>query len=125
MKPVMIGSPVYIVYRAASRLKIVCSTIPNVATHKMPRPYLIVVSGPTIHSPPPMAAASRIAPGPIVLNRLTSPNGNGSGRSARSHAGRLPWSMTSVEMSDVELGSFESVGWFKVSNFLWSLHAAL
>ncbi len=35
-------------------------------------PYFTAIIGPTIHSPPPIAPASRIAPGPIVRKMLPS-----------------------------------------------------
>jgi hypothetical protein len=69
---------------------ITCSKIAAVATQSIPGPYFTTIVGPTIHSPPPIAPASRIAPGPIVLNRLTTENGSGSGRSAVRHGARQP-----------------------------------
>src|SRR4051812_41901174 len=84
-------------------LNSVCKTIATEAIHNTPAPCLIDVSGPMIHSPPPIDAASKIAPGPMVFRALPNENGSGSGRSAVSHAGRQPgeigesWSGGGVE----------------------------
>ena len=61
-----------------------------VATHRMLGPYLTATIGPTIHSPPPIEAASKIAPGPIVRSTLPNENGSGAGSSACFHGGRQP-----------------------------------
>ena len=61
-----------------------------VATHKLLGPYFTATIGPTIHSPPPIEAASRMAPGPIVRRTLASENGSGAGSSACVHGGRQP-----------------------------------
>ena len=57
-------------------------------------PCFTATAGPTSHSPPPIDAASRIAPGPIVRSALRNERGSGSGRSARPQAGN--WLTTSA-----------------------------
>src|SRR5262245_42002966 len=74
----------------ASRLKNNCSTIATVAIHNTLGPCLITVAGPTSPSPPPIDAASIIAPGPITWNEFLNENGNGSGNSACCHGGNVP-----------------------------------
>jgi hypothetical protein len=53
-------------------------------------PYFTAAAGPTSHSPPPMAVASRIAPGPMTRSTLRDVNGGGAGRSAVDQGGRPP-----------------------------------
>src|SRR5439155_10408512 len=62
----------------------------TVAIHNTPGPYWTTVAGPISHSPPPMDAASMMAPGPITRNVFRTENGNGSGSSATSHLGSVP-----------------------------------
>lgn len=99
MMPVRTGSPEYSVYRIASRLKIIWRKMASVATQRMPVPYLTASSGPTIHSPPPIEPARRIAPGPIVRRTFRPVSGSGSGNSPVSQSGRHPWSRASGGLS--------------------------
>src|SRR5690349_13918802 len=68
----------------------------TVAIQRTPGPCLVTVAGPLSHSPPPMDAASMIAPGPMILNALRTENGNGSGSSATSQGGNLPREVRSL-----------------------------
>src|SRR5882724_231319 len=74
----------------ASRLKISCSAMASVAIQKTDVPNCTPIAGPTSHSPPPIDVASRIAPGPIVLNIFFAEKGRGSGSSSLPQGGRLP-----------------------------------
>src|SRR5262245_327305 len=75
-----------------------------VAIHNTPGPCLMTVAGPTSHSPPPIDAANKIAPGPITRNVFRRENGNGSGSSATSHLASVPRGDDSAgECSGVEL----------------------
>jgi hypothetical protein len=53
-------------------------------------PYCTLAAGPTSHSPPPIAVARRMAPGPITRKALAAVNGGGSGRSATLQGGNPP-----------------------------------
>jgi len=61
-----------------------------VAIPMMLVPYFTPAAGPTSHSPPPIAVARRIAPGPITRLTFDGVKGGGVGRSATPHGGRPP-----------------------------------
>src|SRR6266536_1132591 len=90
MKPLMIGSPVYSVYRQASSLKTHWRRIEAVATHSNAAVNCAVTLGPMSHSLLPIAPPRIIAPAPATLRALLNPYGGGAGRSAISQAGSRP-----------------------------------
>src|SRR5262245_66549680 len=89
MKPTVIGSPVYSVYRIISVLRIVWSTAATEVTHSSDKPYLTNAAGPTSHSPLPIDDPRRIAPGPITP-RIRSPRAVGGGGSSPLDQGGRP-----------------------------------
>ena len=68
-------------------------------------PYFTAAAGPTSHSPPPIAVASRIAPGPMTRSTLRAVNGGGAGRSAVDQAGRPPARDAVAAESSVDVGT--------------------
>src|SRR6186997_2763620 len=76
-----------------------------VAMPMMLVPYLTAAAGPTSHSPPPIAVASRIAPGPITRSTWRTVNGGGAGRSAVDQAGRPPVVDGAVGGNSVDVGT--------------------
>src|SRR3712207_9524804 len=102
MKPTVIGSPVYSVYRQASSLKIHWSRIDAVATQSRAAVYWAVAAGPISHSPLPIETPRMIAPAPAIRSAFFGLYGNGAGISATFQGGRVPAS-TCRSLADTAL----------------------
>src|SRR3712207_9231861 len=90
MKPTVIGSPVYSVYRQASSLKIHWSRIDSVATQSKAAVNWAVAAGPIGHSPLPIETPRMIAPAPAIRSPLFGVKVGGVGILATFQGGRLP-----------------------------------
>ncbi len=77
VKPVTAVSPVASVYRSISMFRKYCSVTPITASHRKPRPALVVMYGHRMYSPEPTPTPARITLGPSTLR-----SGKGSGMSA-------------------------------------------
>ena len=82
MKPVFAGSPVAIVYRINSVLKLVCSSTATETTHNIVSPYRTKFAGPSRYSPLPIEAPSTMTPGPTTPIQARPLGLGGSGSSA-------------------------------------------
>ena len=88
MKPVFAGSPVAIVYRISSVLKLVWSSTATETTHNIVSPYRTKFAGPSRYSPLPIEAPSTMTPGPTTPIHARPLGRGGSGSSARDHGSR-------------------------------------
>src|SRR5688572_7101159 len=82
MKPVFAGSPVAMVYRINSALKLVCSRTATDVTHNSVSPYFTKFAGPSRYSPLPIDAPRTMTPGPTTPIHWRPFGRGGSGSSA-------------------------------------------